>query len=138
MSTSCRNCIKIVGASDDLYPYSLVGSSSTAPSFIMGQLVPYTSGTPKNPPNISLPAFAYDPNGLLPARGWNVATQAWDVGAAGLPTFDPYSRPVFVQLVAYTGGTPANPPDVTQPAFAYDPNGVLPSKGWNVSLQQWK
>jgi hypothetical protein len=44
----------------------------------------------------------------------------------------------FAQLVRYTGGTPVNPPDVTQPAFAYDPNGILPSLGWNSKLKQWR
>lgn len=41
------------------------------------------------------------------------------------------------QIVMYTAGTPANPPDVTRSAMAYDPNGILPSKGWNTITQTW-
>lgn len=42
-----------------------------------GQFVAYTSGTPSNPDNTSLPAMAYDPNGNLPSMGWNISTQSW-------------------------------------------------------------
>lgn len=41
------------------------------------------------------------------------------------------------QLVAYTSGSPANPADISKPAFAYDPNGVLPTLGWRVSDHTW-
>lgn len=41
------------------------------------------------------------------------------------------------QLVTYTAGTPANPPDVTKPAIAYDPTGNLPILGWNTSTLSW-
>ena len=34
------------------------------------------------------------------------------------------------QLVTYTSGTPANPPNVNNPAIAYDPTGNLPTLGW--------
>lgn len=42
-----------------------------------------------------------------------------------------------VQLVVYTSGTPANPADVTQPALAYDPNGIQPILGWGTISQTW-
>lgn len=41
------------------------------------------------------------------------------------------------QLVTYTAGSPANPPDVTKSAIAYDPNGILPTLGWRVSDGTW-
>lgn len=41
------------------------------------------------------------------------------------------------QLVQYTSGTPANPPNLDAPAFAYDPTGNLPSLGWNTSTHTW-
>lgn len=41
------------------------------------QLVPYTVAPPPNPPNQNLPAFAYDPNGILPSMGWNTTTKTW-------------------------------------------------------------
>jgi hypothetical protein len=42
------------------------------------QLVVYTSGVPANPPNVALPAMAYDPTGNLPTMGWNTANQTWN------------------------------------------------------------
>lgn len=42
-----------------------------------GQIVTYTSGTPANPANTALPAWAYDPNGVLPQLGWNPNTLTW-------------------------------------------------------------
>lgn len=41
------------------------------------------------------------------------------------------------QLVVYTSGVPANPPDVTKPALAYDPNGIQPILGWGTASQTW-
>jgi hypothetical protein len=41
------------------------------------------------------------------------------------------------QLVTYTSGSPAAPPNTSQPALAYDPNGILPQYGWDVATQQW-
>lgn len=87
MSIPCRNCLKIIGAPDDLYPYGQIEGSS---------------GTPTSIPS---------------ASGGTV---------------------VLSQMVRYMGGTPALPTDPTQPAWAYDPTGRLPSLGWNVQLQQWR
>lgn len=42
-----------------------------------GQVVIYTSGTPPDPADISKPALAYDPNGILPTLGWNTVTHTW-------------------------------------------------------------
>jgi len=42
-----------------------------------GQLVTYTSGTPENPPNTQQAAIAYDPAGILPTMGWDIASQTW-------------------------------------------------------------
>jgi len=42
-----------------------------------------------------------------------------------------------VQLVVYTSGTPANPPDLTKPALAYDPNGIQPILGWGTVSKTW-
>lgn len=43
------------------------------------------------------------------------------------------------QLVSYTApGSPANPPDTSKPAMAYEVVGNGPTFGWNVALQQWK
>jgi hypothetical protein len=41
------------------------------------QLVRYTVGMPAAPPNPSLSAIAYDPNGMLPFMGWNSNTLSW-------------------------------------------------------------
>jgi hypothetical protein len=41
------------------------------------------------------------------------------------------------QLVTYTVGTPANPPNTANAAIAYDPNGILPTLGWNTSSLTW-
>lgn len=41
------------------------------------------------------------------------------------------------QVVAYTSGTPADPADTALPAMAYDPNGVLPTLGWNTGTLTW-
>lgn len=41
------------------------------------------------------------------------------------------------QLVTYTSGTPANPADITKPAYAYDPNGFLSPLGWNTTTHLW-
>lgn len=41
------------------------------------------------------------------------------------------------QLVPYTVAPPANPTNTAQPAFAYDPTGILPSLGWNTSSLTW-
>lgn len=40
-------------------------------------------------------------------------------------------------LVIYTAGTPANPPDPTKNSLAYDPTGNLPTLGWNTVTQTW-
>jgi len=42
-----------------------------------------------------------------------------------------------LQLVTYTSGTPANPSNINQPAWAYDPTGNLPSLGWNTTTHTW-
>lgn len=42
-----------------------------------------------------------------------------------------------VQLVRYTSGDPANPPDTSLPALAYDPTGALPLKGWDSDTLTW-
>lgn len=42
------------------------------------------------------------------------------------------------QLVAYTSGDPAAPSNPQKEAWAYDPNGILPSKGWDIASQTWK
>lgn len=42
------------------------------------------------------------------------------------------------QLVRYTSGSPANPTDVTKPAIAYDPNGILPNLNWDSVSLTWK
>lgn len=41
------------------------------------------------------------------------------------------------QIVAYTSAPPANPDDLSSPAIAYDPTGVLPTLGWSVAAQSW-
>lgn len=41
------------------------------------------------------------------------------------------------QFVVYTSGTPSNPPNTSQPAMAYDKNGILPILVWNVDTQSW-
>ena len=41
------------------------------------------------------------------------------------------------QFVTYTSGTPSNPSNTANPALAYDPNGNLPTLGWNVATQTW-
>lgn len=41
------------------------------------------------------------------------------------------------QLVVYTSGTPANPADISKPAYAYDPNGFLSPLGWNTTTHLW-
>lgn len=42
-----------------------------------------------------------------------------------------------LQGVVYTSGTPANPPDITKNAIAYDPNGFLPILGWGTISHTW-
>jgi len=42
-----------------------------------------------------------------------------------------------LQLVTYTSGSPAAPPNTSQPAIAYDPTGILPTLGWNTSTLAW-
>jgi hypothetical protein len=71
----------IAGSGITLSPSSGVGDvtiSATGGGGGTAQLVTYTSGTPANPPNTSLPAVAYDPNGILAFLGWDVATQQWN------------------------------------------------------------
>lgn len=41
------------------------------------------------------------------------------------------------QLIIYTSGTPATPSVQTSPAMAYDPTGVLPTKGWSTNSLTW-
>jgi hypothetical protein len=41
------------------------------------------------------------------------------------------------QLVTYTVAPPANPPDTSKPAVAYDPTGNLPILGWNTNTLTW-
>lgn len=41
------------------------------------------------------------------------------------------------QIVAYSVAPPANPADVTKPAIAYDPAGLLATLGWSVAGQAW-
>ena len=86
MSTPCQNCLKIIGASDDLYPYGQIEGSSGSPSqipsassgtVVLSQMVPYTGGTPPPPTDPTQPAFAYDKNGILPSKGWNATLQQW-------------------------------------------------------------
>lgn len=50
---------------------------------------------------------------------------------------DILSSGVGSQLVMYTSGTPANPPDTSRAALAYDPNGILPTMGWNTVTLSW-
>lgn len=60
--------------------YSYVSGSwvvQTGSSAGGGQIVTYTSGTPANPANLSQPALAYDPNGILSTLGWNTSTHLW-------------------------------------------------------------
>ena len=42
-----------------------------------------------------------------------------------------------IQLVIYTVDPPNNPTDTNAPALAYDPTGVLPTKGWNLATKAW-
>lgn len=48
------------------------------PNAMMGQLVPYTFGTPPPPTDVTIWGWAYDPNGILPSMGWNPSTQTWN------------------------------------------------------------
>jgi hypothetical protein len=48
------------------------------PNALMGQLVPYTSGNPPPPLDPGLPALAYDPNGILPTKGWDTLTKKYN------------------------------------------------------------
>lgn len=41
------------------------------------------------------------------------------------------------QQVTYTSGTPSAPANVNMPAMAYDPNGILPTLGWNTTTHTW-
>jgi len=40
-------------------------------------------------------------------------------------------------LVAYTVGNPASPPNPAELSIAYDPTGNLPTLGWNIATQTW-
>lgn len=42
-----------------------------------------------------------------------------------------------LQTVPYTVAPPANPPDISKQAVAYDPTGNLPTKWWNTSNHTW-
>ena len=41
------------------------------------QILEYTVAPPADPPNVDMPAIAYDPNGVLPNLNWNTATHTW-------------------------------------------------------------
>lgn len=41
------------------------------------------------------------------------------------------------QMVTYTSGTPANPPNINAAAMAYDPTGNLSTYGWDPVGHSW-
>ncbi len=75
-------------------------------------------------PNATLPLTGAEVVPLVQG-GVNVKATAAQIGGTSL------------QLVTYTVGTPANPPNQTAPAIAYDPTGNLPMLGWNTGTLTW-
>lgn len=67
------------------------------------------------------------------AAGYVLTSDANGVGTWQAPTAVTGS-----QMVLYTSGTPATPVKPNLPAMAYDPNGSLPTLGWNTNLLAWR
>jgi hypothetical protein len=81
------------------------------------------SGAPTGSTSITT---IYIDTSTTPGTIYTYSNGAWSASGGG-----------GAQLLTYTSGSPATPPDPTKPAYAYDPNGFLPGLGWRVSDQTW-